>query len=558
MRAAICGRAPIRRFKGNVLNIIWDFLAGLSTAGLLLPEAVAYALIAGVTPAHAIVAALCGLSVYALVGHSRFAVVAPTSSSAALLAAAIGSLGLQGTGPRLMAMSALVFLTGLMFLGVAVARLGNLSGFVSRAVLRGFSFGLAITIVIKQAPLIVGIEGLSGSLWTVISGLVQHFAEWNLISLGVGAAGMIVLLLLKRIRGVPAAFVVLIMGISLSYFFDLSRQHVHLLGTLQFDTIRPSLPDLQRAEWLRLLELAPPLFLIIFAESWGSIRNLALVHNQPVDANRELAALGAANIASSLFQGLAVGAGFSASSANESAGARSRFAGLFAALALLTLVVFAMPLIAYLPEPILAAVVVSALTHALNPTPLLRLWKIDRDQYIALAAALAVLVFGVLIGMLSAIALSLLALVNRLSAPTVTRLGHLGDSHDFVDIARFPLAIIEPDIMILRPAQPVFFANAEGIFNTIRANVAGTKTQAIIISFEESSDFDSTALDCLAEFKTQMEKSHIELYFARVRLRICEAMSRYDGGALADPTRQTQSVADAYQQAQQTLALRRP
>ena len=558
MRAAICGRAPIRRFKGNVLNIIWDFLAGLSTAGLLLPEAVAYALIAGVTPAHAIVAALCGLSVYALVGHSRFAVVAPTSSSAALLAAAIGSLGLQGTGPRLMAMSALVFLTGLMFLGVAVARLGNLSGFVSRAVLRGFSFGLAITIVIKQVPLIVGIEGLSGSLWTVISGLAQHFAEWNLISLGVGAAGMIVLPLLKRIRGVPAAFVVLIMGISLSYFFDLSRQHVHLLGTLQFDTIRPSLPDLQRAEWLRLLELAPPLFLIIFAESWGSIRNLALVHNQPVDANRELAALGAANIASSLFQGLAVGAGFSASSANESAGARSRFAGLFAALALLTLVVFAMPLIAYLPEPILAAVVVSALTHALNPTPLLRLWKIDRDQYIALAAALAVLVFGVLIGMLSAIALSLLALVNRLSAPTVTRLGHLGDSHDFVDIARFPLAIIEPDIMILRPAQPVFFANAEGIFNTIRANVAGTKTQAIIISFEESSDFDSTALDSLAEFKTQMEKSHIELYFARVRLRICDAMSRYDGGALADPTRQTQSVADAYQQAQQTLALRRP
>ena len=540
------------------MNIIWDFLAGLSTAGLLLPEAVAYALIAGVTPAHAIVAALCGLSVYALAGRSRFAVVAPTSSSAALLAAAIGSLGLQGTGPRLMAMSALVLLTGLMFLGVAAARLGNLSGFVSRAVLRGFSFGLAITIVIKQVPLIVGIEGLGGSVWNVVSGLAQHFAQWNLISLGVGAGGMVILLALKQIRGVPAAFIVLILGIVASIIFDLSQHNVHLLGTLQFDTVRPSLPDLQRTEWLRLLELAPPLFLIVFAESWGSIRNLALIHNQPVDANRELAALGAANIASSLFQGLAVGAGFSASSANEAAGARSRVAGLIAALALLALVVFAMPLIAYLPEPILAAVVVSALTHALNPAPLLRLWKIDRDQYIALAAALAVLVFGVLVGMLSAIALSLLALVNRLAAPTVTQLGRLGDSHDFVDIARFPQAIPDTDILILRPAQPVFFANAESIFNAIRAKVSATTTRVLIISFEESSDFDSTALDCLAEFKTQMDKSHIELYFARVRLKICEAMSRYDGGALADPARQTQSVADAYQQAQQNLSVMRP
>ncbi len=538
------------------MNVIWDCLAGLSTAGLLLPEGVAYALIAGVAPAHAIIAALCGLVVYSALGKSRFAVIAPTSSSAAILAAAVGSMTLETGEQRLAALSALVLLTGLMFLIVSVLRLGNLSGFVSRPVLHGFSFGLAITIVIKQMPLIFGVEGLSGSVGAVSVGIWRHLADWNLPSMAIGLSSIILLLLLKQVRALPAAVIVLALGTSLAFYMNLSSYGVKLLGMIQFDAVRPALPSLSSREWLRLIELAPPLVLIVFAESWGSIRTLSLAHNDTVNANRELAALGAANVVSGLFQGLAVGSGFSASSANEAAGACSRFAGLFAAFSLAALMLFALPALAYLPEPVLAAIVVSALTHALNPQPLLRLWKIDRDQYVALAAALCVLAFGVLVGMIGAIILSLLALIKRLTSATITQLGRLGDSHDYVDISRFPEAVCDPEIMILRPSQPIFFASAETVLGAIRDQITKSSPNTLIISFEESSDLDSTALDCLAEFKRQMDHLEVDVYFARVRQKISDAILKYDGGLLADASHQTQSVADAYTAARNANGLR--
>ncbi len=538
------------------MNVIWDCLAGLSTAGLLLPEGVAYALIAGVAPAHAIIAALCGLVVYSALGKSRFAVIAPTSSSAAILAAAVGSMTLETGEQRLAALSALVLLTGLMFLIVSVLRLGNLSGFVSRPVLHGFSFGLAITIVIKQMPLIFGVEGLSGSVGAVSFGIWRHLADWNLPSMAIGLSSIILLLLLKQVRALPAAVIVLALGTSLAFYMNLSSYGVKLLGMIQFDAVRPALPSLSSREWLRLIELAPPLVLIVFAESWGSIRTLSLAHNDTVNANRELAALGAANVVSGLFQGLAVGSGFSASSANEAAGACSRFAGLFAAFSLAALMLFALPALAYLPEPVLAAIVVSALTHALNPQPLLRLWKIDRDQYVALAAALCVLAFGVLVGMIGAIILSLLALIKRLTSATITQLGRLGDSHDYVDISRFPEAVCDPEIMILRPSQPIFFASAETVLGAIRDQITKSSPNTLIISFEESSDLDSTALDCLAEFKRQMDHLEVDVYFARVRQKISDAILKYDGGLLADASHQTQSVADAYTAARNANGLR--
>ncbi len=207
------------------------------------------------------------------------------------------------------------------------------------------------------------------------------------------------------------------------------------------------------------------------------------------------------------------------------------------------LILCAGPLIAHLPEPVLAAVVIAALTHALDPAPLVRLWKIGRDQYVAIAAAIGVLAFGVLNGILIAIALSIAALVQRLASPHVALLGRLRGGHDFVDLARHPDAIAPPGILIWRPAQPLFFANADVVLTKIVRRTKATPSRAIILSLEESFDLDSSALDALGECDAVLREAGIRLQLARVHDRARDLLAL--GGAADLLARSSYSVDDA-------------
>jgi MFS superfamily sulfate permease-like transporter len=255
------------------------------------------------------------------------------------------------------------------------------------------------------------------------------------------------------------------------------------------------------------------------------MRSLALRHGDRVEPSREMGALGLANIAAALVHGMPVGAGFSAGSAAEAAGARTRWTGLVAASALAALVILAMPLVARLPEPVLAAVVVAALLHALDPTPLIRLWRIRRDSVAALGAAAGVLMLGVLDGMLFAIGLSLALLIRRLATPELRQLGQLESGHDYVDLARHPDAASPPGMMILRPAEPLFFANAERVLSRV-VELLGMHADChmLILSLDESFDLDSTALDALLEFDRLMQAQGIRLQLARVRDHVRDLM----------------------------------
>jgi len=519
-----------------------QLVAGLSVAGLMLPEAVAYAAIAGFAPQHAIFAAIAGGLAYALVGQSRFAIVAPTSSSAAMLAAAIGSLGAAAESPEILSML-IVALTGGVFIAAGFLRLGSLSGFIARPVLRGFAFGLAITIIIKQVPIMFGVEAHAPDVARLLLALANHVREVNVPSLLIGATALITLILLKRIKAIPGAIVVLLCGIALSYLLDLQALHVAQVGPIAAAIRLPHVPSVSLALGSRLAQLAFPLTLIIFAESWGTMRTLALAAGDTIDADRELKALGVANLAAAFVQGMPVGAGFSASSANASAGAMSRWAAAFAALGLAGLLWFAGGLVARLPEPILAAIVISALTHALSPTPLRRLWLLDRDQWVALTAAGAVIALGVLNGMLAAVALSLLALLQRLAAPRISRLGQLDGGHDYVDIATHPNARQLPDIAIFRPNAPLFFANAERCFSMIASLARQAHPKYVIISLEESDDFDSSALESLVECAESLAKQAIILTLARVHDRVRDLLIK--AGQSAVVASASFSVADA-------------
>jgi MFS superfamily sulfate permease-like transporter len=520
-----------------------DLIAGLGVAGLMLPEAVAYAGIAGLPPQRAIFAGIAGCFCYALVGRSRFAIVSATSSSAAILAATLAAAAVAG-GDKATVATIVVMLTGLLFLVAAAARLGGLTSFISRPVLRGFAFGIAITIIVHQLPIVAGVEVHAANILLFCARLIAAAPEWNLASLLVGWSALAVLLTLRRYPSLPGALIVLLLGIVISRLFDLAGHHVAVVGMIDASIAWPSLPHLGWGAWSQVAQFTVPLTLILFAESWGTIRTLALQHHDTVDANRELGALGVANLASALVQGMPVGAGFSAGSASEAAGATTRATAVTAAMGLAGLIVFATPLIAALPEPVLAAVVIAALTHAVDPMPLLRLWRLDRDQYVALGAALGVLALGVLNGMLVAILLSLAALLQRLATPKVARLGRIRDSHDYVDLARHAEAVPPLHVAVWRPTVPLFFANAERMLALVAAGTrADPAMRAVVLSLEESYDLDSTALDALIEFDRTIAAAGIGMRLARLHDRARDLLEAAGASDLAQ--RSSYSVDDA-------------
>lgn len=503
---------PIRRW------LLADVIAGLSVASILLPEAIAYAAIAHLSIQHAITALLVGLTCYACLGGSQYAVVAPTSSAAALMAAAVISMHPADITVAANSGFALVILTGAGLLAVAKAKLGRLSAFVSRPVLHGFAFALAITIIIKQLPIITGINIPATNPLNIILGLLTHATEGSLGSIAIGVGALLLLKYLKQWPTIPGAFVVLVLGVTLSHNINLIDYQIAIVNTLHIHPPHLSLPQLPLEQWLRLAELACGLLVIIVAESWGSIRSISLNHHLAVEPNRELFALGASNIMSGLLQGMPVGAGFSASTANEQAGAQSKWAGVTAALFIFLAVIGGQRWIGLIPEPIVAAAVINALSHAFSPRALLNLWRMDRDQYLALAAIIAVLVFGVLHGMMLGIVLSLAAAMRAFSLPLVKELAELEHSRDYVDYENHPTALKYPNLLILRPEAPLFFASVEGILTEIQRRLILAKDpQRVIISLEESANLDSTAAESLIEMANDFKRQHKVLLLARVK-----------------------------------------
>ena len=537
----------------------WDLIAGLSVAGLLLPEAIAYASIAGLPPQHGVVAAIAGLLVYALLGRSRFAIVAPTSSSAAILAAAAASAELAQTPEQRLALAAgAVLLTGVFLLCASVARMGALAQFISRPVLRGFALGLAVIIALRQAPALTGLALESHTVGGFVWALAWRLWEVNGASLGLGLGALGLLLGLRRWPLAPAPFIALSAGVACAYGFDLRGLGVASVGRLDMTLIAPGLPDLSQDSWEALGRVALPLVLIIFAESWGSMRSLGLRHGDRLNPQRELFALGLANIASGLLRGLPVGAGFSASCANEAAGAMSRMAGLVAGLCMVALAALFAPLVARIPQPVLAAVVIYAVLPSLDPRPLLDLWRIGRDQYLALAAALGVPLLGVVDGMLLAVALSVVATLGRLASPRIERLGRLADSRAYVDLVAHPEALTDPRILVVRPTEALFFANAETVFARMNDSLAaGQGAPVVILSLEDSSDLDATALEALIEWEAQLRGQGRVLLLARCKQHVRDLLLRAHP-ALAAPQRSFWSVDEAFEGALALVEAQRP
>lgn len=527
-----------------------DLLGGLSLTGLMMPEGIAYSAIAGLPPSFGISAAVIGPLGYCVIGRSRLAVVTATSGAAALLAAAIANASLPHV-PRTDCALALTLLVGLFFLLGALLRLSALTSFVSRAVLQGFGLGLAITITIRQLPILLGIAVNEGSPLAIFGSILAHVRNVHLPSAILGGGALIFLGISRRLKFVAAGLALTAGSMLAMHFGPPGHFGIALAGPLGFELSAPRIPGLAIKDWARLAQLALPIALVLLAESWATVRSLAAANGDPISAEREIAALGLANLASGLWHGLPVGAGFSIGNANAHAGTSSRMGAVLAALIVAVAAILAAGWIALIPEPVLAAIVVAALAHALSPKPIYSLFRLGRDQWIALTAAVGVLALGIVNGLLLAIAMSVLGLLRRLAYPKLSVLGRTG-GHDFVDCDIHADARPIPGVLVIRPNAPLFFGNAEAVLEVVgrRARDGGDST--IVLSLEETDDLDSSTLEALSEFRQAMTAQKRLLILARVHDRVRAILER---GGLPDlAATSTFSVDDAVRAAQASTA----
>ena len=514
----------------TVSTIRIDIVAGIALAGLLVPEGMAYAGIAGVPPQAGLYSAVAGLVVYALFGSSRHLAVSCTSGSAAMLAALVAPLATGNSGRYFAFACATAVATGVLFFVAAASRLGFVSEFISKPVLKGFVFGLGLTIMVKQAPKLLGIEKGHGETLQQAWQAIVALPRANPWTLGVGACALALIFLLGALAPrIPGALVVFVLGIVAVQQFGLDRHGVEVVGRVPAGLPHLKALQISRSDFVDLLPGAVGIVLIAFAEALAAARFFAAQYKYEISPNRELAAMGLANLASGLTQGIVVGGGMSGTAANAAGGARTQLSTITTALVFVLTLLFLMPLFRNLPEAVLGAIVIHAVWHLADVNEMRRLASFKTGSiWAALTALSGVLVLGVLKGLIVAMCLTLAALLKKVSAPQDSILGRLPGTEIFVDMEQYPEAEPIPDLLIYRPNGLLFFANSNRIRNRLHAAIkdAARPIRKVILTMEASPEIDVTSMDMLEQVRSELNESGIRLTFARVSEPVREIFRR--------------------------------
>ncbi|WP_395576997.1 SulP family inorganic anion transporter [Streptomyces sp. BK79] len=514
-----------------------DGLGALTAWALIVPECVAYAQIAGVPPQNAFYAAPVALLVYGLLGRSNFLVVGATSATSVLSGSAIAGVGSPEDAAGLSAAVAVV--SGAVLVAAGLARLGFLTNFLAEPALVGFLFGMALTIIVRQLSKITGAESGDGDFFERLWGLVRHVPDWSLTTLTVGLAALAALLALERfLPRLPAALLVLVVGLAVSAGAGLEKHGVEVVGAIPSAVPVPRLPGIPAADWLALVGGALGVALVVFAEAYSIAGLFAREHGQEVDADREMIAVGAANIAAGLVRGFAVSGSASRSAAAAGAGGRTPMVSLIAAVLILLTGAFLTPLFTDLPEAVLGAIVIVAVRGFLRVGELRRYARLDRNSlWVALTALLGVLLFDLLPGLLLAVALSLVLFIGAASRRHVAVLGRLPgrDRSDarratlYGDTTMHPDAKPVPGVLVVRPDGSLFFGNISRVRLAVRDQVraADPPPHAVVLDLADSYHLGAPVLDTLDELRDELHRHGIALHLAHVRARAATDLDRH-------------------------------
>jgi sulfate permease, SulP family len=507
-----------------------DGLAGLTVWAMLIPQALAYASIAGVSPVVGLYATPAALLLYAAFGSSRHLVVGPMSATAALSAAAVADLATQGSGPFVALTVTLAITTGIIGVVAGLARLGFVANFISEPVLKGFIIGLALTIIIGQLPKLFGIPKGEGDFFEQLWHLLANLDQTHWLTLLLGLVSLALILGLRRVAPmVPGSLVAVVFGILVVQLFDLDRHGAAIVGHIQPGLPPLGLPEVAAVDYLKLAPAAVGILLVGFAEGLGAAKTYAARQHYEVDTSRELLGVGAANLGAGLSSGMVVSGSLSKTAVNGAAGARTQLSGLVvAALTVVTLLTLT-GLFQRLPQATLAAVVIAAVVELVDIPALAALYRVytrrlgryygvaARPDFIAaVAALLGVLIFGTLPGLFIGIAISLLLLIYRASHPHIAVLGKVpGTTGQYGDLERHPDNQQQPGIVILRMESSLFFANADAVRQSVRAHAATKGTKVVVLDAETAPTIDVTAAHMLAELTQSLEREGVRLLVSR-------------------------------------------
>ncbi len=525
------GLQRLRGYRAEWLR--HDLAAGLVLTTMLVPVGIAYAVASGVPGIHGLYATIAALLAYALFGPSRILVLGPDSSLAALILAVV--LSVSGGDPaRAVAVASMMALAvGLVCIAAGLARLGFFTDLLSKPIRYGYMNGIAIVVLIAQAPKLFGFsvegDGPPEQAIEFVRGLLA--GKTHLPTLTIGAAALALILVTKRWPRVPGMLIAVLAATVAVGLFDLdTRAGVAVLGTLPQGLPAPVWPSIGWSDVAPIATGALAVAMVAFADTSVLSRTYALRSGQRVDPNQELVGLGAANLACGLFQGFPISSSSSRTPVAEAAGSKSQLTGVVGALAVAVLLMVAPTLLRNLPGSALAAVVIASVIGLIEWRDLQRIRRIQAWEFwLAIGCSAGVIVFGAIEGIALAVIVAVIEFLWDGWRPHSAVLGKPDGIEGFHDIARYPQAVRDTGLVLFRWDAPLFFANAElfqqRVFEAVDA--APTAVRWVVVAAEPVTSVDVTAADMLAELDQALQDAGIELCFAEMKDPVKDKLHRF-------------------------------
>lgn len=508
-----------------------DLVAGLTTAIMLVPQAMAYALLAGLPPVVGLYASVLPLVAYAVFGTSRQLAVGPVAMVSLLVATGVGELARPGTPEYLSYAVLLALLVGVVQLAMGIARLGFLTNFLSHPVLSGFTSAAALIIGMSQLGHFVGIKVPSSHyVHETVWAIAGRIGQTNLATVLIGVASVVLLLAFKGIdKRFPAALVVVLGATLIVWSLGLATRGVRIVGAIPSGLPSPELPVLDLRAARSLLPTAAAIALVGFMESIAVAKAFARRHRYEVDSNQELIGLGTANLAGALFRAYPVTGGFSRTAVNAEAGAQTGVASIVTAATVGLTLLFLTPLFYHLPQAVLAAIIMTAVFGLIDVREVAHLWKVKRsDLALLVVTFLATLTLGIEQGILTGVAASLLWFLVRTTRPHFAVLGRLPGTRSFRSLARHPKAETCPGVLVVRMDAQFYFGNVSFLRERLRSLELERPEplRAVVIDGSSINHLDSSADSALREIHAEFQERGITLYLAGVKGPVLDVMQR--------------------------------
>jgi high affinity sulfate transporter 1 len=519
-----------------------DIIAGVVLSTLLVPQGMAYAELAGLPPITGLYTSILCLLGYAVFGPSKILVLGPDSSLGPMIAATILPLiGAQGDPARAVALaSMLAIIVGAIMIAGAVAKLGFIANLISKPTMIGYMNGLTLTIIVGQLPKLFGFKVEADGFIGEVTGFVRGLANGEAVAAAavVGISGIIVILLLQRwLPKLPAVLVMVVAAIAAASIFNLASHDVSLVGVLPKGFPPLTIPHVALHDLGLLIAGALGIALVSLTDTISTASAFAARTGQQIRGNQEILGIGAANLAAGLFQGFPVSTSGSRTAVAERAGAKTQLTGVVGAAVIIVMIVLVPGLFRNLPQPALAAVVITASLSLADVPGTVRLWRQRKAEFfLSITAFLGVVLIGVLPGIAVAVGLSILNVFRRAWWPYNTVLGRVPGLPGYHDVHSHPEAERLPGLMIYRFDAPLFFANATTFRDEVR-RLAGTepKPRWILIAAEPVTDIDTTASDVLEDLDEELNAGGTNLVFAELKDPVRTKVERYGLTRTIDP-----------------------